>query len=82
MGPSGRPLRPRPPTAARGGPPRVPPVAQPPHPPRGHVQLRLGHDNLWYAYESEPGHDDWWPRGTPDPDPVGALTGLDTLDEG
>ena len=50
--------------------------------PRGHVQLRLGHDNLWYAYESEPGQDDWWPRGTPDPDPVGALTGLDTLDEG
>ncbi|WP_149547162.1 SWIM zinc finger family protein [Streptomyces marokkonensis] len=45
--------------------------------PRGHVQLRLGRDNLWYAYESEPDHDDWWPRGTPDPDPVGALTGLD-----
>ncbi|MFZ4244234.1 SWIM zinc finger family protein [Streptomyces griseoincarnatus] len=47
--------------------------------PRGHVQLRLGRDHLWYAYESEPGQDDWWPRGTPDPDPVGALTGLDTL---
>ncbi|MET9334115.1 SWIM zinc finger family protein [Streptomyces cellulosae] len=47
--------------------------------PRGHVQLRLGRDNLWYAYESEPDQDDWWPRGTPDPDPVGALTGLDTL---
>ncbi|MER6625821.1 SWIM zinc finger family protein [Streptomyces sp. NPDC000931] len=45
--------------------------------PRGHVQLRLGRDHLWYAYESEPDHDDWWPRGTPDPDPVGALTGLD-----
>lgn len=44
--------------------------------PRGHIQLRLGHDGLWYAYESEPGHDDWWPRGTPDLDPVGALTGL------
>ncbi|UIX29850.1 SWIM zinc finger family protein [Streptomyces sp. GQFP] len=44
--------------------------------PRGHIQLRLGRDGLWYAYESEPGHDDWWPRGTPDPDPVGALTGL------
>ncbi|MFE0677422.1 SWIM zinc finger family protein [Streptomyces sp. NPDC058867] len=44
--------------------------------PRGHVQLRLGRDGLWYAYESEPGHDNWWPRGTPDPDPVGALTGL------
>ncbi|KPH98453.1 hypothetical protein OK074_6281 [Actinobacteria bacterium OK074] len=47
--------------------------------PRGHLQLRLGHDSaLWYAYESEPGHDDWWPRGTPDVDPVGALTGMDT----
>lgn len=44
--------------------------------PRGHIQLRLGHDGVWYAYESEPGHDDWWPRGTPDLDPVGALTGL------
>ncbi|WTX12778.1 SWIM zinc finger family protein [Streptomyces sp. NBC_00005] len=46
--------------------------------PRGHVQLRLGRDGLWYAYESEPGDDDWWPRGTPDLDPVGALTGLGT----
>ncbi|MFE9834174.1 SWIM zinc finger family protein [Streptomyces sp. NPDC005551] len=46
--------------------------------PRGHVQIRLGRDGLWYAYESEPGHDDWWPRGTPDLDPVGALTGLGT----
>ncbi|MER6127955.1 SWIM zinc finger family protein [Streptomyces sp. NPDC001795] len=44
--------------------------------PEGHAQLRLGQDGLWYAYESEPGHEDWWPRGTPDPDPVGALTGL------
>ncbi|WP_155057318.1 SWIM zinc finger family protein [Streptomyces blattellae] len=44
--------------------------------PRGHVQLRLGRDGIWYPYESEPGHDDWWPRGTPDLDPVGALTGL------
>ncbi|MFC8146650.1 SWIM zinc finger family protein [Streptomyces paradoxus] len=44
--------------------------------PRGHLQLRLGRDGLWYAYESEPGHEDWWPRGTPDLDPVGALTGL------
>ncbi|MGW1668606.1 SWIM zinc finger family protein [Streptomyces sp. NPDC002324] len=48
--------------------------------PRGHVQLRLGRDGLWYAYESEPGHDDWWPRGTPDLDPVGALTGLGATD--
>ncbi|WP_149830018.1 SWIM zinc finger family protein [Streptomyces tailanensis] len=46
--------------------------------PHGHVQLRLGRDGLWYAYESEPGHDDWWPRGTPDLDPVGALTGIGT----
>ncbi|MER7483166.1 SWIM zinc finger family protein [Streptomyces sp. NPDC126510] len=44
--------------------------------PQGHIQLRLGRDGLWYAYESEPGQDDWWPRGTPDLDPVGALTGL------
>ncbi|MFJ6985568.1 MULTISPECIES: SWIM zinc finger family protein [unclassified Streptomyces] len=44
--------------------------------PRGHVQLRFGRDGLWYPYESEPGHDDWWPRGTADIDPVGALTGL------
>ncbi|MEU7248792.1 SWIM zinc finger family protein, partial [Streptomyces sp. NPDC045251] len=44
--------------------------------PQGHVQLRLGRTGLWYAYESEPGRDDWWPRGTPDLDPVGALTGL------
>ncbi|MGQ5638331.1 MULTISPECIES: SWIM zinc finger family protein [unclassified Streptomyces] len=49
--------------------------------PRGHVQLRLGRDGLWYAYESEPGRDDWWPRGTPDLDPVGALTGLGTPDD-
>ncbi|MGX4688963.1 SWIM zinc finger family protein [Streptomyces sp. JNUCC 63] len=46
--------------------------------PRGHLQLRLGRDGLWYAYESEPDRDDWWPRGTADLDPVGALTGLGT----
>ncbi|OIJ96398.1 hypothetical protein BIV23_32400 [Streptomyces monashensis] len=46
--------------------------------PQGHAQLRLGRDGLWYAYESEPGRDDWWPRGTPDLDPVGAMTGLGT----
>jgi uncharacterized Zn finger protein len=50
--------------------------------PRGHVQLRLGRDGLWYAYESDPGADDWWPRGTPDLDPVGALTGLGASPEG
>ncbi|MEU8791446.1 SWIM zinc finger family protein [Streptomyces sp. NPDC048643] len=44
--------------------------------PGGHAQLRLGRNGLWYAFESEPGQDDWWPRGTPDLDPVGALTGL------
>jgi uncharacterized Zn finger protein len=44
--------------------------------PAGHVQLRLGRNHLWYAYESEPGTEDWWPRGTPDLDPIGALTGL------
>ncbi len=49
--------------------------------PNGHIQLRLGRDALWFAYESEPGQDDWWPRGTPDPDPVGALTGIDATDE-
>ncbi|WUT08437.1 SWIM zinc finger family protein [Streptomyces sp. NBC_00704] len=49
--------------------------------PRGHVQLRYGQDGLWYAYESEPGEDDWWPRGTPDSDPVGALTGLGASDD-
>ncbi|MFE1324868.1 SWIM zinc finger family protein [Streptomyces sp. NPDC058741] len=49
--------------------------------PQGHVQLRLGRDGLWYAYESEPGQDDWWPRGTPDLDPVGALTGLGVAGE-
>ncbi|MFF1545388.1 SWIM zinc finger family protein [Streptomyces sp. NPDC058291] len=49
--------------------------------PRGHVQLRYGQDGLWYAYESEPGRDDWWPRGTPDYDPVGALTGLGGSDD-
>ncbi|SCF59200.1 Uncharacterized conserved protein, contains Zn finger domain [Streptomyces sp. LamerLS-31b] len=48
--------------------------------PLGQVQLRLGRDGLWYVYESEPGEEDWWPRGTPDLDPVGALTGLGTPD--
>lgn len=42
--------------------------------PRGHLQLRYGQDSLWYAYESEPGDDDWWPRGAPSYDPVDALT--------
>ncbi|WP_254878879.1 SWIM zinc finger family protein [Streptomyces sp. NA04227] len=42
--------------------------------PSGERQLRLGRDGLWYAYESEPDQDDWWPTGTADQDPVTALT--------
>ncbi|WP_240656830.1 SWIM zinc finger family protein [Streptomyces sp. V2] len=42
--------------------------------PAGHVQLRYGQDGLWYAYESEPGDEDWWPRGAPAYDPVDALS--------
>ncbi|MCX4786024.1 MULTISPECIES: SWIM zinc finger family protein [unclassified Streptomyces] len=44
--------------------------------PSGTLQLRFGHDGRWYGYESEPGEDDWWPRATPDSDPVGALMEL------
>ncbi|NEA20512.1 hypothetical protein G3I29_34775, partial [Streptomyces halstedii] len=44
--------------------------------PSGTLQLRFGHDGRWYGYESDPGQDDWWPRATPDTDPVGALTAL------
>lgn len=40
------------------------------------LQLRLGRDGLWYGYESDTGREDWWPRGEPDPDPVGTLTDL------
>ncbi|MFG3493534.1 SWIM zinc finger family protein [Streptomyces sp. NPDC047928] len=40
------------------------------------LQLRYGRDGLWYGYESDHGREDWWPRGTPDPDPVGALADL------
>ncbi|CAM5235683.1 Putative Zn finger protein OS=Streptomyces albaduncus OX=68172 GN=FHS32_001204 PE=4 SV=1 [Streptomyces griseoloalbus] len=47
--------------------------------PRGHVQLRLGRDHLWYAYESAAGPGRLVAARTPDPDPVGALTGLDAL---
>lgn len=42
--------------------------------PLGHLQLRLGRDHRWYGYESEPGRDEWWPRGTPALDPLTALT--------
>ncbi|MCX4968682.1 SWIM zinc finger family protein [Streptomyces sp. NBC_00654] len=44
--------------------------------PGGALQLRFGHDGRWYGYESDPGADDWWPRATPDPDPVSALEAL------
>lgn len=40
------------------------------------LQLRLGRDGLWYGYESDPGREDWWPRGSPEEDPVAALTTL------
>ncbi|MEU6391169.1 SWIM zinc finger family protein [Streptomyces sp. NPDC046939] len=40
------------------------------------LQLRLGRDGLWYGYESDPGREDWWPRGEPSPDPVSALDSL------
>lgn len=40
------------------------------------LQLRFGRDGLWYGYESDADREDWWPRGTPDADPVGALTAL------
>ncbi|MEU8542611.1 SWIM zinc finger family protein [Streptomyces sp. NPDC048717] len=40
------------------------------------LQLRLGRDGLWYGYESDAGREDWWPRGTPDADPVGVITAL------
>ncbi|MER5935441.1 SWIM zinc finger family protein [Streptomyces sp. NPDC002054] len=36
-------------------------------------QLRLGRDGLWYAYESRPSTTDWWPTGTPSPNPLHAL---------
>ncbi len=44
-------------------------------PARG-IQLRFGHDNRWYPYESDPGTEDWWPTGRADADPAGALTVL------
>ncbi|MEU1280572.1 SWIM zinc finger family protein [Streptomyces sp. NPDC005805] len=40
------------------------------------LQLRLGRDGLWYGYESDRGREDWWPRGTPGPDPVATLATL------
>ncbi|MEU9399271.1 SWIM zinc finger family protein [Streptomyces sp. NPDC048242] len=76
--PAGRFDRARPLLIAAGLPPFRPWHNHLTHP-LGHVQLRFGRDGLWYAYESEPGQDDWWPRGTPALDPVDALTGLDAL---
>ncbi|GAA3396819.1 SWIM zinc finger family protein [Streptomyces roseoviridis] len=40
------------------------------------LQLRFGRDGLWYGYESDTDREDWWPRGTPDADPVGVITDL------
>ncbi|MFD0372485.1 SWIM zinc finger family protein [Streptomyces sp. NPDC127114] len=40
------------------------------------LQLRFGRDGLWYGYESDADREDWWPRGTPDADPVGVITDL------
>ncbi|GAA0610535.1 SWIM zinc finger family protein [Streptomyces crystallinus] len=40
------------------------------------TQLRYGRDGLWYVYESDPGREDWWPRGIPAQDPVEALDAL------
>ncbi|WJV49441.1 SWIM zinc finger family protein [Streptomyces flavofungini] len=41
-------------------------------------QIRYGHDGRWYPYrgETHAGRTDWWPDGSADEDPVGALTGL------
>ncbi|WP_431037927.1 SWIM zinc finger family protein [Streptomyces sp. P6-2-1] len=41
--------------------------------PDGTRQLRMDREGTWYAYESEPGAEDWWPRGTAAKDPVVAL---------
>ncbi|MFI1828590.1 SWIM zinc finger family protein [Streptomyces sp. NPDC020412] len=40
------------------------------------LQIRFGRDGVWYGYESEPDQEDWWPRGTPDADPVGVVTAM------
>ncbi|MFH8223977.1 SWIM zinc finger family protein [Streptomyces sp. NPDC018057] len=74
--PAGRFDRARPLLLAAGLPPFRPHRNRLTHP-AGRLQLRLGRDHLWYAYESEPGRDDWWPRGTPAPDPVDALSGVE-----
>ncbi|MGW3487730.1 SWIM zinc finger family protein [Streptomyces sp. NPDC001054] len=41
--------------------------------PDGTRQLRMDREGTWYAYESEPGAEDWWPRGTAAKDPAAAL---------
>ncbi|MFC4329505.1 SWIM zinc finger family protein [Streptomyces andamanensis] len=78
--PAGRFDRARPLLLAAGLPPFRPHRNRLTHP-VGRLQLRLGRDHLWYAYESEPDRDDWWPRGTPAPDPVDALSGLEAVPE-
>ncbi|MFJ5288993.1 SWIM zinc finger family protein [Streptomyces sp. NPDC088348] len=61
------------PALAAAGLPRFQPSRNRLTVPGGALQLRFGRDNRWYAYESDPGRDDWWPRDTPDADPVEAL---------
>ncbi|WP_405781658.1 SWIM zinc finger family protein [Streptomyces sp. NBC_00859] len=61
------------PALAAAGLPRFQPARNRLTVPDGALQLRFGRDGRWYAYESDPGRDDWWPRDTPHPDPVEAL---------
>lgn len=61
------------PALAAAGLPRFQPSRNRLTVPGGALQLRFGRDGRWYAYESDPGRDDWWPRDTPHPDPVEAL---------
>ncbi|WP_328539367.1 SWIM zinc finger family protein [Streptomyces sp. NBC_00344] len=63
------------PALAAAGLPRFQPWRNQLTVPGGAHQLRFGKDHQWYAYESDPGRDDWWPRGTPHTDPVEALRG-------
>ncbi|MEV0096133.1 SWIM zinc finger family protein [Streptomyces sp. NPDC050738] len=61
------------PALAAAGYPRFQPTHNHLTLPGGSLQLRFGQDNRWYAYESDPGRDDWWPRGEPKDNPVSAL---------
>ncbi|NUK06387.1 hypothetical protein HRW20_36280, partial [Streptomyces lunaelactis] len=38
------------------------------------IELRYSHAESGESHRA--GREDWWPRGTPDADPVGALTAL------